>query len=258
MDFSSKSPKKEFNKDIASKIEIPKYRDKDLKKDVDKPNLKPDNNPKNKTEPRQIDPKKELKHKILHQKLDPKAPPRHSIEPRQIETKKEPKHKIQHRKINPKAKPKNKIRGPNFPPKDKTNEKMSGIGIKFNNLMDPKIQNIFRKYHNEIGKYPNYGRNLKKDFIKWVKDNEKNPDSSNKIKEIQLNQEILKFLKDKIKNTDETQYKIKKLTEDIGINVSHGTIKKISLEHVYNNDPEKYEKRFLSEKYKGVLAKKKK
>jgi len=124
--------------------------------------------------------------------------------------------------------------------------------------LDPKIKNIFRKYHNEIGKFPNYGRNLKKDFIEWAEKIGYKPEIIEEIKEIQNNQEILKFLKDKIKNTCKSQYKIKKLTEDIGIHVSHGTIKKISLEHVYNNDLERYEKRFLSEKYKGKLIKKKK
>lgn len=212
MNSSSKSTKQEPNKDIAPKIEIPKYSDKNLKNPIDKAKCNPNSKPRN---------------------------------------------KIENRKLPPNYTPKNKIRRLNFPPNDIIKNKISGTGIKYNNLMDPKIQNTFREYHNEMGKYPNCGRNLKKDFIKWVEKIEKNPEISDKIKEIQNNQEISKFIKDKIKNTNETQYKIKKLTEDIGIHVSHGTIKKISLEHVYNNDLEKYEKRFLSEKYKGKSIKKK-
>ena len=49
MDFSSKSPKKEFNKDIASKIEIPKYSDKNLRSPDEYNNFLGErlNNPKN-------------------------------------------------------------------------------------------------------------------------------------------------------------------------------------------------------------------
>jgi len=256
MDFSSKSPKKEFSKDIASKIEIPKYSDKILKSPDEKSNQKPNTKAKNKIEHPKIDFKRKSRNKIQrekinsltpsrnkneHPKYDPKAPTRNKIEPRKIKLQNETKNKI--------------LLYRSHTPVDKIKNKPSETGIKNKNLMNPKIQNTFKEYHNEMGKYPNYGRNLKKDFIKWVEEN--NPEINEKINEIQNNQEILKFLKDKIKNTDETQYKIKKLTEDIGINVSHGTIKKISLEHVYNKDPEKYEKRFLSEKYKGKSNKKK-
>ena len=287
MDFSSKSPKKEFSKDIASKIDTPRYHDKSLKNHIDKPKQKPNTKAKNKIERPKIDFKRESRNKIQREKInpltpsrnkierpkyDPKAPTRNKIEPRKIDPKTEPKHKLQPRVIDPKTPPRNKIEPRKIKlqnetknkilpyrshtPVDKIKNKPSETGIKNKNLMNSKVQNTFKEYHNEMGKYPNYGRNLKKDFIKWVVEN--NPEISEKIKEIQNNQEILKFLKDKIKNTNETQYKLKKITEDIGIHVSHGTIKKISLEQVYNNDLEKYEKRFLSKKYKGKSIEKKK
>ncbi len=126
----------------------------------------------------------------------------------------------------------------------------------YNNLLKERIQNTFRQYYDETGKYANYGRNLRKDFIEWVENTEKNPEIINRIKDIQNNQEISNFIKDKVQNTIESQSKIIKLTEDIGIHVSHGTIKTVSLEHVYNNDLAKYEERFLSHKYKGVSGEK--
>jgi hypothetical protein len=41
MNSSSKFPKEEPNKDIVSKIEIPKYLDKNLKNLIDKPKYHP-------------------------------------------------------------------------------------------------------------------------------------------------------------------------------------------------------------------------
>ena len=66
MDFSSKSPKKEFSKDIASKIEIPKYSDKILKSPDEKSNQKPNTKAKNKIERPKID---QLKEELIHRGL---------------------------------------------------------------------------------------------------------------------------------------------------------------------------------------------
>lgn len=244
MDFSSKSPKKEFTKDIASKIEIPKYCDKELRNNIDKPNLKPNNKPKNKIEPRQIDPKKEPKHKIQPRKIDTNSPPRNKIEYPRFSINKEPKNKIQHQKlkVSPNTKPKNDIKEPISPPRDKTKIKISRKEIKHNNLLDPKIQNLLKRYHNEIGKYPNYGRNLKKDFIKWAIEN--NPEVSEKIKEIHNNQEISKFIKYEIQNFNLSQSEIANKFYSTGLSVSRKTIGNYALKEVFKGNQVEYKKRF--------------
>lgn len=272
MDFSSKSPKKEFNKDITSKIETPKHNDNNLKIPIDKPDK-----PRNKIERSKIDINKEPRNKIQREKIDLSIPPRNKIEspkfdlkartrnkiePRKIDPNQESKHKLQPRLIDPKAPPRHKLQPRIIDPKtipkckiDPPQKKPNMEPRQYNNLLNPKIQSIFKKYYQNTKKHPNYGRRLTKDFIKWVEEN--NPEIKEKVNDIQFNQEIKNFIEDKIINTFKTQNSIKRLIEDIGVHASLGTIKKISLENVFNNDLDKYEKRFSSNKYKRLPASKK-
>ena len=126
----------------------------------------------------------------------------------------------------------------------------------YENLLDDGIQNIFKKYHHKMSKYPNSGRNLTKNFINWARKTEKDPEIIIKIQDIQNNKEISNFIKDKIQNTTFSQSKIIELIEETGLHVSHGPIKNIALEHVFNNDHEEYKERFHGDKYKGVSSKK--
>jgi len=252
MDFSSKSPKKEFNKDIASKIEIPKYCDKDLKKDIDKPNQKPNIKPKNKIEPPKFDPKAPPRNKIERPKIDLTVPPRNKIEYPKFDIKAPPrnkiefpkfqlnstsKNKIQKQKDSHNYKPENKIRRPNL-----IKNRISGTEISYKNLMDTKIQNSFKHYYNEMGKYPNYGRNLKKEFIKWVVEN--NSEVSEQIKEIQNNREISRFIEDEIQNFNLSQSKITNKLLDTGLFISRKTIGNYALKEVFKGNQVEYNKRF--------------
>jgi len=113
------SPKSEPKKSLekpntkkAEKDEITSKPDDKPRNKIEPRKLNPKAPPRNKIEPRKIDPKKGPKHKIEHRKIDPKAPPRNKIEPRKIDPKKEPKHKIKHREIDPKAPHRHKIEPP--------------------------------------------------------------------------------------------------------------------------------------------------
>ncbi|GAH05623.1 unnamed protein product, partial [marine sediment metagenome] len=108
----SKSFKKLDNKEVE-KIEL-----------ATKPDMKPNDKPRNKIEHPKIDIQKDPRNKIKREKVDlltpsknkierPKidknAPTRNKIELRKIDPKKEPIHKLLPRQINPTALPKNKI-----------------------------------------------------------------------------------------------------------------------------------------------------
>lgn len=228
MDFSSKSPKKEFSKDIASKIEIPKYSDKILKSPDEKSNQKPNTKAKNKIDLPKIDFKRESRNKIQREKIYPLTPSRNKIEPRKIKLQNETKIKIQPYRSHSLV--------------DKITNKPSETGIKNKNLMNVKIQNSFKEYHNEMGKYPNYGRNLKKDFIKWVVENK--PEISEKIEEIQNNQEISTYIKDSIQNLRISQSEIASKLSANGLVVSRKSIGNYALEEVFKGNQVEYTKRF--------------
>jgi len=138
MNFNSpkSEPKKSFEKLNAKKSEKDKI--------ASKPDQKPYDKPKNKIEPRKIDPNKEPKHKIQCRKLDPNAPTRHKIEPRKINPKIEPKHKLHPRKIDPNTPPRHKIKPPKFDPKAPTRNKIEHPKIDLkaptrNKIERPKI-----------------------------------------------------------------------------------------------------------------------
>ena len=122
----------------------------------------------------------------------------------------------------------------------------------YRNLLEGKIRDTFISYHNETGKYANYGKTLRKDFIDWVGKNRKNPEIIDKINKIRNNQEISNFIVDKIQNSSNSQGKMIKSIENIGLHVSHGTIKNLALKEIFNNNLEQYKDRFQSSKYKGI------
>ncbi len=266
MDFSSKSPKREFSKDITSKIETPIYNDKDLKIHIDKPD-KPRNKierskidinkePRNKIQREKIDLSIPPRNKIEHPKFDPKAPTRHKIAPRQINPKMEPKHKLQPRitdhktptrhkietrRVNPKTEPIHKLQLKKFDLKASYKNRIE-ISRPYSNLMNPKIQSIFKKYYNDTRNYPNYGRKLTKDFIKWVVEN--NPEINEKIKDIQFNQEISNYIKDRVKNLNISQSEIASNLYANGLFVSRKTVGNYALKEVFKGNQVEYKKRF--------------
>ena len=266
MDFSSKSLKKEFSKDITSKIEAPIYNNDKTKTNIDKPNK-----PRNKIERLKIDISKEPRKKIQREKIDlsipprnkiespkfyPKAPTRNKIESRKINLNKESKHKLvpriidpkgqsKHkiipRQINSKIKPKHKLQPRITDPKTPSRHKIEPqqknpetAPRKYNNLMNPKVQTIFKRYCNDTRKYPNYGRKLTKDFIKWVEEN--NPNLTEKIKEIQYNQEISKYIKDSVQNLRISQSEIAGKLSANGLFVSRKSIGYYALKEVFKGN----------------------
>ncbi|MHA2183782.1 MAG: hypothetical protein ACXAAI_02195 [Promethearchaeota archaeon] len=128
----------------------------------------------------------------------------------------------------------------------------------YNHLSDEKVQDIFRRYHDETGKYPNYSKNLRKDFIDWVKKTEKIPEIINKFENIQDNQEITNYIKDKIKNTNLSQTDIVSLLREKYLSLSRKTIGTVSLKDVFNNNRLSHHQRFdisLEPKIKGDILK---
>ncbi|MFX1499795.1 MAG: hypothetical protein ACFFDH_02385 [Promethearchaeota archaeon] len=140
----------------------------------------------------------------------------------------------------------------NKPKNEIKNLELSETNIDYKNLFEESVQNTFKKYFEKTEKYPNYGITFRKDFIEWVEKIERNSEIFKKINEIKENEEILKFIRYKISSTSESQSKILKALKDKRIKLSHGTIKKVSLIDVYNNDLEKYKKRFQSDNYSRI------
>lgn len=114
----------------------------------------------------------------------------------------------------------------------------------YRNLLEGKITNIFISYHNETGKYANYGKNLRKDFIDWVGRNRKNQEIIRKIEDINKNQGISKFIKDRIENSDFSQTQISIRLKEMGLSISRKTVGNISLKEVYNHNKDKHQQRF--------------
>jgi len=114
----------------------------------------------------------------------------------------------------------------------------------YSKILDKRIQDTFRQYYDETGKFANYGRNLKKDFIEWVENEGFNPDLINKVNDIQNNQEINNFLNDKIRNSDLSQNEIANQLNEIGLSVSRKTIGNYALNEVFKGAKVEYNKRF--------------
>ena len=126
---------------------------------------------------------------------------------------------------------------------------------KYYNLMDDKVQEKFRAYYKNTGKYPNWGSKIKKDFwksINYEKKSLKKELATNKIlnnnekksikqqilsinqillkcKSIDEKHEILEIIINKLDNKELSHQKISELLNTYGINVSRNTIKNISI-----------------------------
>lgn len=126
----------------------------------------------------------------------------------------------------------------------KNSPKLDGSNYSYKNLLDKEIQNTFKNYHDEIGKFANYGRNLKKDFIDWLEKTEKDPALINKVKDIQNNHEIASFIKDQVRNSELSQNKIADKLNETGLSISRKTVGNISLKEVYSYDKDAHHQRF--------------
>ncbi|MHA2339974.1 MAG: hypothetical protein ACXACX_21960 [Candidatus Hodarchaeales archaeon] len=112
------------------------------------------------------------------------------------------------------------------------------------NLLDPKIKDTFITYNNETGKYPNYGKNIRKDFIDWAKKSIKDPEIISMIEDINKSQGISNFIKDRIENSDSSQTQISNRLKEMGLSVSRKTVGNISLKEVFNDNEDAHHQRF--------------
>ena len=152
---------------------------------------------------------------------------------------------------------------------------------KYYNLMDEKVQEKFRDYYKNTGKYPNWGSKIKKDFwksIDYEKKYLKKELATNKLldnyekkfikhqilsldqillkcKSIDGKHEILEVIIDKLDNTDLSHQKISALLNNYGVNVSRNTIKNISIsrleEKLFLRIKKEYKWNFLDVDKKG-------
>jgi hypothetical protein len=171
------APNSEPNTEKAEKDEIaskpddtPKKSKTDYKdKKIEGSSQKPKDKPKNKIEPRKIDPK------IQHSKIDPQAQPRNKIERRRIDIQKEPMHKIQRQKLNPLTPSRNKIERPTL---DLSREPKNKITLP--KLESKDMQNFDTEIDIDIDNTPSI-QNIKNDILKLekIKEEIKNVDWKN-------------------------------------------------------------------------------
>lgn len=127
--------------------------------------------------------------------------------------------------------------------------------ITYKNLLDSKLQNNFRQYRKEIEKeyekrHSNRGVIITKDFMKWIKQkkditNDKKGYLLNKCTEINKNQEITKYIIDKVINTKLSKNKIADSIRNFGLNLSWDTVNKVAKNEVFKGDKERHDRRFL-------------
>jgi DNA-binding Lrp family transcriptional regulator len=127
--------------------------------------------------------------------------------------------------------------------------------ITYKNLLDSKLQNNFRQYRKEIEKeyekrHSNRGVIITKDFMKWIKQkkditNDKKGYLLNKCTEINKNQEITKYIIDKVMNTKLSKNKIADSIRNFGLNLSWDTVNKVAKNEVFKGDKERHDRRFL-------------
>ena len=131
---------------------------------------------------------------------------------------------------------------------------------KYENLMNPELRNLFKEYHEETGKYVNWGTNIRGDFIDKINDKINKDDiteNERKLLEevkqycekINTNQEIQNFIVDKILNTNLSQKRISDETKKIGVYVSESKVRSIALDNVFINDQNGYNNRFSKFKW---------
>ncbi len=110
---------------------------------------------------------------------------------------------------------------------------------RFHNLMNGLVQNEFKRYLKETGKYPNWGTQIRKEFINFIENQINNKSITKKeqnnlkilaysIKKINENQEIKEILIDKIKNSNLSHNEISKEINEYGIHISETKIGRIS------------------------------
>lgn len=127
--------------------------------------------------------------------------------------------------------------------------------ITYKNLLDSKLQNNFRQYRKEIEKeyekrHSNRGVIITKDFMKWIKQkkditNDRKGYLLNKCTEINKNQEITKYIIDKVMNTKLSKNKIADSIRNFGLNLSWDTVNKVAKNEVFKGDKERHDRRFL-------------
>jgi len=129
-------------------------------------------------------------------------------------------------------------------PNAQKNEELPESTLDHKNLLNEKVQTTFKNYFQETGKYPNFGRNLKKEFIDWGRKTEKNQEILDKIQDIQNNHEISNFLSDKIRNSNLSQTAIADKLKKIGLSVDRKTVGNYALNETFNGNKVEYNKRF--------------
>ncbi len=123
-------------------------------------------------------------------------------------------------------------------------QEYAGLIHDYNIILDERIQDTFRQYYDETGKYANYGRNLKKDFIEWVENKGFNTAIINDVNDIQNNQEINNFLNDKIRNSDLSQNEIANQLNETGLYINRRLVGNFSRQEVYKNDINAHKERW--------------
>jgi len=98
--------------------------------------------------------------------------------------------------------------------------------------------------------YPNRGVRITDKFKEWIKQNESDPSKIknllNQVKNINNGKVIQEMIKKEITTTNKSLKEIARNVKDFGLNMSPYTVKNIAQNHVYNNEQEKFSKRFPS------------
>lgn len=123
----------------------------------------------------------------------------------------------------------------------------------FQELFNLKV--YYHKYKLEVGKYPNYGIRLTKDFKNWLKKEISSIKEDKKerfdgialfltIEKINKSNQIKELIISKIKNSNLSLKKISDSIQEIGINATVTTIIRIALRDVYKSNQQEYNIRF--------------
>ena len=128
----------------------------------------------------------------------------------------------------------------------------------YENLLNEGLQEKFKEYHELTGKFVNIGPYIGKDFIhkldneiskRHITEGERESlkEFKQRCEEINRNQEIRRFVADKIKNTSLNQTEISNESKKLGFYISRRYVAKVSLENIYNGNREVHEQRFSKE-----------
>jgi hypothetical protein len=122
-------------------------------------------------------------------------------------------------------------------------------------LREEDLVNHLDEYRNDTQQKAVIGSHITKTTINWLEQKKENPELSenekkhliqikNTCKLINDNQEIDKFILDKIQHTKLSQREISDHLNEMGFEVSHDTVGKVAKEIIYQDDKEGYERRF--------------